>query len=85
MSSGNTDQDVAAWASVISTALFIISELLSLSKCPANGVCQWLLVTSKRILRIKTKADIPQAIADEITDTADLIEHERTASASTNK
>ena len=84
MSSGNTDQDVAAWASVISTGLFIISELMAFSNCSSNGVCQWLLVTSRRILRIKTVADIPAVVAEEITDTANLIEHAR-GTTETNK
>ncbi len=58
--------EIAFWTSIVSSILFIISELLAYSKCEDHGICKVLVSFSKRLLNINTPVQLVEAIEQEI-------------------
>ncbi len=57
---------ISFWTSIISSILFIVSELLAYSKCPDHGVIKVLISFSKRLIGINTPVQLVEAVEQEI-------------------
>ncbi len=58
--------EIAFWTSIISSVLFIISELLAYSKCDDHGVIKVLVSFSKRLIGVSTPTQLVEAVEHEV-------------------